>query len=87
MECSVCFEETEKNGYATQIFRRDGVVVTVTDIPAVSICPRCGNAILDWGIAQQVEDLVQPLFQWADSHTLSKPIVSITFPEPQVLAA
>jgi YgiT-type zinc finger domain-containing protein len=87
MKCSVCASETQKNGLATQVFRRNGVIVTLTGIPAVSICPYCGNAVLDWAIAQQVEDLIQPLFQWAETHSLPKPIVTITFPEPQVLAA
>ncbi len=87
MICSVCFEETRKNGVATQVFRRNGITVTITGIPAVSICPHCGNALLDWDVAQQVEDLIQPLFQWAETHTLPKPIVSITFPEMQALAA
>ena len=87
MICSVCLEDTTKNGLATQVFRRSGVTVTVTGIPAVTICPHCGNAVLDWEVAQQVEDLVQPLFRWAETHTLPKPIVSITFPETQALAA
>ncbi len=87
MICSVCAEETKKQGVATQVFRRDGVTVTVTGIPAASLCPYCGNAVLDWDVAQQVEDLVQPLFRWAETHTLPKPIITITFPEPQPLAA
>lgn len=89
MKCSVCFEEIQGHteGVATQVFRRSGVVVTVTGIPTVAICPNCGNAILEWDIAQQVEELVAPLFQWAETHTLPKPVVSITFPEPQAVAA
>jgi hypothetical protein len=69
------------------VYRRAGVVVTVTGIPATSVCPNCGNAVLDWDVAQQVEDLVQPLFRWAESHTLPKPVVSIIFPEPLAIAA
>lgn len=87
MKCSVCTEETEKDGVATQVFRRSGVVVTVTGIPAISLCPSCGNAVLDWDVAQQVEELILPLFQWAESHTLPKPIVTITFPEAFAVAA
>ena len=87
MICSVCGEETKKNGLATHVFRRNGVTVTVTGIPAVAICPHCDNAILDWEVAQQVEDLVQPLFRWAETHTLPKPVISITFPETQAVAA
>jgi YgiT-type zinc finger domain-containing protein len=81
MQCSVCSREIEKDGVATQVFRRDGVVVTITGIPAVAICPTCGNAVLDWSVAQQVEDLVKSLFGWAETHTLPKPVVSVTFPE------
>lgn len=87
MKCSVCAEKTQKKGVATQVFRRSGVVVTITGIPAVSLCPSCGNAVLDWEVAQQVEELILPLFQWAESHTLSKPIVTITFPEAFAVAA
>ncbi len=67
MKCSVCANETQEGDQATQVFRRDGVTVTVTGIPAVSICPYCGNAVLDWAIVQQIEDLVHPLFQWAET--------------------
>ncbi len=87
MNCPVCSSKLEKYGIATQVFRRDGVVVTVTGIPAASLCPACGNAVLDWDVAQQVEDLVQPLFHWAETHSLPKPVVSITFPEPLPIAA
>lgn len=87
MPCSICSGELEKDGVATQVFRRQGVVVTVTGIPALAICPTCGNAVLDWEIAQQVEDLVKPLFEWAETHTLPKPVVSITFPEIVAVAA
>lgn len=87
MRCSVCASETQKNGLATQVFRRNGVTVTVTGIPAVSICSHCGNAVLDWAVAQQVEDLIQPMFKWAETHTWPKPVVTITFPEPQAMTA
>jgi hypothetical protein len=63
------------------------MVVTLTGIPTVAICPVCGNAVLEWEVAQQVEDLVKALFGWAETHTLSKPMVNIMFPEPRVLAA
>jgi YgiT-type zinc finger domain-containing protein len=86
-ECSVCYRKIGEEGIATQVFRRNGVVVTVTGIPAVAVCPHCGNAVLDWDVAQQVEDLVQPLFEWAETHTLPKPVVSITFPERLPTAA
>ena len=85
MKCSICSEnfEISSSPIATQVYRRDGVVVTVTGIPAVAHCPNCGNAVLDWEVAQQVEELIQPLFNWAQTHTLPKPVVSITFPERQ----
>ncbi len=87
MNCSICSGEIQKNGVATQVFRRQGVVVTVTGIPAVATCPTCGNAVLDWEIAQQVEDLVKPLFEWSKTHTLPKPVISITFPETVAVVA
>lgn len=87
MQCSVCTNDIEKDGVATQIFRRHGIVVTITGIPAVAICPVCGNAVLEWDVAQQVEDLVKALFTWAETHTLPKPMVSIMFPESLPLAA
>ena len=84
MKCSVCSEEFKKNGSATLDFNRNGVVVTVTGLPAVAVCPGCGNAILDWEVAQELEELVQPLFQWAERHTLPKPIVNIILPQTLV---
>ncbi len=87
MNCSVCSEKIEESGLATQVFRRNGVVVTVTGIPAVTLCANCGNAVLEWEVAQQVEDLIQPMFQWAETHSLPKPIVTITFPERIPVAA
>jgi YgiT-type zinc finger domain-containing protein len=87
MKCSVCTAEIEQDGIATQVFRRNGVVVTVTGIPAVAVCPSCGNAVLDWDVAQEVEDLIQPLFQWAETHRLPKPVVMISFPETQAVVA
>jgi YgiT-type zinc finger domain-containing protein len=86
-ECSVCSAEIEENGIATQVFRRNGVIVTVTGIPAVAVCSTCGNAILDWEVAQAVEDLVHPLFQWAETHTLPRPVVTVTFPAALEAAA
>ncbi len=72
---------------ATQVYRHGNAVVTVTGIPAVALCPQCSNAILDWHIAQQVEDLVQPLLHRPDTHTLPDPVVSITFPAVLPVAA
>jgi hypothetical protein len=61
-------------GAATQVGHRHGMVVTLTGIPTVAICPVCGNAVLEWEVAQQVEDLVKALFGWAETYTLPKPI-------------
>jgi YgiT-type zinc finger domain-containing protein len=80
MFCSVCNDKMVPGGLATQVYRHGNAVVTVTGIPAVATCSHCGNAILDWHIAQQVEDLIQPLLHRPDTHTLPDPVVSITFP-------
>ncbi len=85
--CSVCNNQMVPGGLATQVYRHGNAVVTVTGIPAVAICPQCGNAVLDWHIAQQVEDLVQPLLHRPDTHTLPDPVVSITFPTVLPVAA
>ncbi len=42
--------------------------------------------MLDWEVAEQVEDLVQSLFHWSETNTLPKPVITVTFPEPQLLA-
>lgn len=86
--CSICSYEFKSSGnaFATQVYRRNGIIVTVTGIPATAVCPHCGNAILEWTIAQQVEELILPLFQWGDTHTLPKPVITITFPESVPLA-
>ncbi len=75
MQCAVCSNNIENDGAATQIFCRHGIVVTITDTPAVAIYPVCGNAVLEWEIAQQVEDLVKVLFTWAETYNLPKPMV------------
>lgn len=84
MKCSVCLEEFKENGSATLDFSRNGIVVTVTGVSAVAVCPSCGNAILDWQVAKQLEELVQPLFRWAEREK-KKPIVNITIPPHESL--
>nr|WP_269433396.1 hypothetical protein [Limnochorda pilosa] len=69
-------------GSATQVYRKGRMTVTVTGIPAVAVCSRCENAVLEWDVAQAVEDLVQPLLRWAESHTLVEPVVNVVFPVP-----
>ena len=84
--CPLCGGGMEEGGQATQVYRRSGSVITVTGIPAVRVCPRCHNAVLEWGIAEQVEDLVNPLFGWIDSHSMPKPVITVVLPTRQVAA-
>ncbi|MBI2886558.1 MAG: hypothetical protein HYY02_05060 [Chloroflexi bacterium] len=79
-KCSVCGHPMQEKGYATQVYRREGVVVTVAGIPAVRVCSCCQNAVLDWEIAQQVEDLVKPFFAKREPRLLPAPVVTIVFP-------
>lgn len=80
MTCSLCGAEMLRNGTATQVYQHGQTTVTVVGIPAVAVCPHCKNAVLEWEIAQQVEDLVQPLLRWAEMHTLPAPVVNVVFP-------
>jgi YgiT-type zinc finger domain-containing protein len=84
--CPLCDGPMEEGGQATQVYRRSGSVITVTGIPAVRVCPRCQNAVLEWEIAQQVEDLVNPLFGWIESHSMPKPVITVVFPTREVAA-
>jgi YgiT-type zinc finger domain-containing protein len=84
--CSLCGASMEEGGQATQVYRRSGSVITVTGIPAVRVCPRCQNAVLEWEIAGQVEDLVRPLFGWIESHSMPKPVITVVFPSGEVAA-
>jgi len=84
--CSICQETMEAGGEATQVYRRSGSVITVTGIPAVRVCLRCQNAVLEWDIARQVEELVAPLFTWIESHSLPKPVITVVFPSNGVAA-
>ncbi len=65
---------------ATQVYQKGRTTVTVAGIPAAAVCPQCKNAVLEWEVAQQVEDLVQPLLVWAEEHTLPEPVVNVVFP-------
>lgn len=47
---------------------------------ATQVYRRNGIVVLAWETAQEVEDLVLPLLRWAKTHTLPKPIITITFP-------
>jgi len=85
IKCPICFALTEKDGVATQVFRRNGMVVTITGIPAVRVCSHCGHAVIEWETAEQVEKLVQFLLQWTENYRLPKPMVNINFPEPQIV--
>ena len=79
--CRRCTGPMKPGGYATQVYRRGGALVTVTGIPAVRVCPRCHDAVIEWEIAQQVEDLIAPLFAWRETHMLPPPVVTVVFPE------
>jgi YgiT-type zinc finger domain-containing protein len=85
MNCSACNHEFATGGKSSQAFSRDGLVVTVTGIPAEAVCPHCGNAVLVWEVAEQVEALVMPLFDPKNRPALSEPVVTIAFPEPVAL--
>ena len=78
--CDVCQAGMEEGGEATQVYRRGGATVTVSGIPAVRTCPRCQNAVLEWEIAEQVEDLIGPLFTWMESHSMPRPVITVVFP-------
>lgn len=85
-KCDLCGSLMEEGGYATQVYRRGDAVVTITGIPAVRVCPCCQNAVLEWPIAQEVEDLINPLFQWSDTHSLPSPFVTVVFPRATSVA-
>ena len=84
--CDVCKSDMDAVGEATQVYRRSGSVITVTGIPAVRVCLRCQNAVLEWDIARQVEELVAPLFTWIESHSMPKPVITVVFPSNGVAA-
>ena len=80
MKCATCDSPMIPGSLATEIYRHGESVITVTGIPAVAVCSKCDNAIIEWDVAQQVEDLVQPLLKWSEVHSLPAPVVTITFP-------
>ncbi len=79
--CSTCGGPTREDGFATQVYERAGAILTVTGIPAVRVCTQCNDAVLEWDVAQQVQDLVQAFFTWVETHTLPKPVATIVFPQ------
>ena len=87
MNCATCDSPMVLGGLATEIYRNGESVITVTGIPAVAVCSKCDNAIIEWDVAQQVEDLVQPLLKWSEVHSLPAPVVSITFPCRELVVA
>ena len=87
MICNTCGSPMIENGTAIEIYRLNGMVITVTGIPAVRVCSRCNHAVIEWDIAQQVEDLVQPMLRWAKSHSLPGPQVTVAFAQRERLAA
>ena len=87
MKCATCDSPMVPGGLVTEIYRHGANVITVTGIPAVATCSKCDNAIIEWDVAQQVEDLVQPLLKWPETHFLPAPVVTITFPCRELVAA
>lgn len=87
MKCATCGADMVRDGVAAEVYRKGQMIVSVAGIPAVAVCSRCNNAILEWDVAQQVEDLVQPLLKWPEDHALPSPIITITFALPQLKAA
>ena len=87
MKCATCDSPMIPGGLATEISRHGESVITVTGIPAVAICSKCDNAIIEWDVARQVEDLVQPLLKWSEAHSLPAPVVTITFPRRELVVA
>jgi hypothetical protein len=87
MKCATCDSPMIPGSLATEIYRDGESVITVTGIPAVAVCSKCDNAIIEWDVAQQVEDLVQPLLKWSEAHSLPAPVVTITFPRSELAVA
>ena len=81
LTCPSCGGPAREGGFATQVYERNGATLTVTGIPAVRVCTRCNDAVLEWDVAQQVQDLVKVFFKWVDTHTLPKPVATIVFPK------
>ncbi len=79
-QCAVCGGPMGEDGFATQVYHRNGATLAVTGIPAVRVCTRCNDAVLEWDVAQQVQDLVKVFFTWVDTHTLPRPVATIVFP-------
>jgi YgiT-type zinc finger domain-containing protein len=80
LRCGVCGGPMEEDGFATQVYHRSGATLTVAGIPAVRVCTRCNDAVLEWDVAQEVHDLVKAFFTWVETHTLPKPVATIVFP-------
>jgi hypothetical protein len=87
MNCSTCGSRMIPQGLATEVYRKEAIVVTVTGIPAVAVCSKCNNAIIEWDVAQQVEDLVQPILKWPPTHSLPALVVTIAFTTGELAAA
>lgn len=72
-------------GVATQVYRQGHLTITVSGIPAVMVCPLCNNAVIEWETAQQIEELVHPILNWAKTHPLENPTIAIAFPERELV--
>jgi YgiT-type zinc finger domain-containing protein len=62
MKCIICRQAETVPGRATLTLERDGLTLVVKQVPA-RICPNCGEATIDEGIAARIlsgaEDLAR----------------------------
>lgn len=72
------------NGAATQVYRQGHLTITVRGISTVMVCPFCNNTVIEWEIAQQIEELVHSILNWAKTHPLENPTITIAFPEREL---
>jgi YgiT-type zinc finger domain-containing protein len=90
MICTKCSDGVPEIGITSLTYSRKGsaIQVRVEGIPA-EICPVCGEVYLSQAVAQQIHDLISPLFnldkEMSDEAVLPIPMVVIQFPplEPE----
>ena len=80
MKCPECTSEMLAGGLTSEVYQQGALIVSVTGIPAVFICPNCQNAIIEWETAQEVEELVKPILSWPGKRSLPSPAIAIAFP-------
>lgn len=90
MICTRCLDGVPEIGTTSLTYSRKGslIRVRVEGIPA-EICPACGEVYLSQAVAQQIHDLISPLFdldkEMSEEAILPIPMVVIQFPplEPE----